>query len=105
TAHQPFEAEVEVAGAVGGAHDTAVDGHAEGPGELGHRVGRVRRDPGDRHAEALGDVEVDVVEPGGALGDEVGAAGRQGLQDAVAQGAVDAGGHGLVAGGDGRGVL
>ncbi|SCE28376.1 hypothetical protein GA0115236_14528 [Streptomyces sp. IgraMP-1] len=103
-AHQPLQPEVEVAGAVGGPDDAPVDGHREGPGELGDGVRRVGGDPGDGQGEAFGDVEVDVVEAGGALRDELGAARRQGLEHGAAEVGVDAGGDGLVAAGDGGGV-
>lgn len=104
-AEEPVEPEVEVPGAAHGADDTAVDGHGQGPGEFGDRVGRVVRDPGDAQAEPFGDVEVDVVEAGGALGDHLRAARREGLQDAAAEVGVDAGGDDLVARGDRGGVL
>ena len=104
-AEEAVEAEVEVAGAARGSDDPSVDRHGERPGEFGDRVRRVEGDPGDPQRKAFGDVQVDVVEAGGTLGDHLRAARGEGLQHAAAQIGVDAGGDDLVARRDGRGVL
>lgn len=104
-AEEAVEPEVEVTGAARGPDDAAVDRHREGPGEFRDRVRRVGGDPGDAQGEPFRDVEVDVVEAGGTLGDHLRAARREGLQDAAAQVGVDAGGDDLVSRGNGCGVL
>jgi len=61
--------------------EVAVEGEHEADGVLGHGVGGVCGDAQHGQAEAVGLGDVDVVEAGGAEGEQARAAGVKGAQD------------------------
>ena len=63
TAQQTVEREVALAYAYIGAVRLAVNGLDQGDGELGYRLGRVRRYVRHEKSQLLGPVEIDVIEP------------------------------------------
>ncbi len=76
-AQQAFEGEIVFAHAGGGAVDFAIQSQHQAHGVLAHGIGGIGRHADNCHAQLGGGGQVDMVEAGGAQGDQARAAGGQ----------------------------